>query len=886
MTHLTFETVDRDKLTPMMRQLVEEKDRHPDCLIFFRLGDFYELFFDDALTVARELELKLTGRECGLDERAPMCGVPHHAADAYLKRLLNRGYKIAICEQVEDPAESKGLVAREVIRIVTPGTQVDPDAVDGSRYTFICAIYEDSGYYGLACCDLASGHFETTELIGERAQDRLFDELARFQPVEFVVNRTFSENQYFQQLTTRLQLTVTMIDDSYFSVDKAREYGLVFDERDYLWHRASAGLLHYLSETQQKRLLHLGQLKPYVIRDYMLLDRAARANLELTETLRDRKRRGSLLWAVDRTKTAMGSRMLRSWLEQPLLSIDRIMKRQLAVSYLKEHFILRQSLSEALTGLYDMERLSGKIALKTVTPRDLVSLRDALRRLPIFHDLFAKEDDLPIVLKDISASLYSLPELEEELSRALLEDPPQIMTEGGIFRNGYHEGRDELEALTLHGKDHILAIEAREKERTGIKSLKVGYNRVFGYYLEVSKAQSEHVPDDYVRRQTLTNVERYVTPELKEKEDRILGAEQKLKSLEYDLFSDLRDRVAGHIAQFQATGRALATLDTLISFARLAEEQHYCAPKVVDDPILMIEQGRHPVVEQMLATGEFVPNSLALTDEQRLMLLTGPNMSGKSTYMRQAALIVLLAQCGSFVPADSATIGLCDRIFTRVGASDDVSGGQSTFMVEMTEVASILSHATGNSLLILDEIGRGTSTADGLSIAWAVVEHISDPSLLGARTLFATHFHELIGLSDHMAGIFNAHIDVAERDGSIVFLHRICPGGTDESYGIDVAKLAGVPESVVDRAREIMMNLESEDRKIRRFVRKQSRHMEGQVDLFSGAQSVRTADAIVEKLQAADPNEMRPLDAYSLLLDLKELASRHGQLRKTKGEST
>ncbi len=869
---LTFENVDRSRVTPMMLQLIEQKEKYPDCLIFFRLGDFYELFFDDAIIAARELELALTARDCGLDERAPMCGVPHHAADTYLKRLLSRGYKVAICDQIEDPATAKGIVARDVVRVVTPGTQTDPESLDAQTFQYLCCVYQVSEAFGLAACDLSSGRFETTELLSGKAEAQLFDELSRLNPVEFVVNHTFSSNKRYLAYLERCAITSTVMRDDAFSSDVARSLGLSFEEKDILWPRASAALLTYLSETQKRTPDQIRDIKPFLIQEFMVLDRSTRFNLELTETIRERKRRGSLLWAVDRTKTAMGGRLLRSWLEQPLIDRDAIMSRQNSVAALHERFMLRESLQEALVGLYDIERLSGRIASGSVTPRDLAALRGTLRRIPTLCALLEDEGESGLI--SIRDNIHTLPELTDTLNRAIVDEPPLAMMDGGIIREGYHKEVDELKDVTLHGRDYVLSLEAKEREETGIKNLKVGYNRVFGYYYEVSKGQLDKVPDRYTRRQTLVNAERFITPELKEKEDKIIGAEQKLKSLEYELFSDIRDLVADYLPLLQTTARSLATLDVLLSFADIAERHRYCRPTILEDETLVIENGRHAVVEQILrGKGEFVANSLEFDgQDKRVMILTGPNMSGKSTYMRQIALIVLLAQVGSFVPADSAAIGLVDRIMTRVGASDDLAGGQSTFMVEMSEMAAILDQATPKSLLILDEIGRGTGTADGLSIAWSVMEHIADTQFLGARALFATHYHELIDLGNRLPGVFNCHIDVSEQNGDIVFLHRVRPGGADDSYGIDVAKLAGVPDAVVTRAREIMLQIEKSKGERRTLVRRSARSMDGQQDLFSQAQSVRIADDIIERLDQADIDHMRPVDAYSLLIDLKDLA--------------
>ncbi len=871
---LTFDNVDRTRLTPMMLQLIEQKEKYPDCLIFFRLGDFYELFFDDAITAARELELALTARDCGLDERAPMCGVPHHAADSYLKRLLSRGYKVAICDQVEDPATAKGLVARDVVRVVTPGTQMDPESIDARAFQYLCCVCRESDAFGLAACDLSSGRFETTEFLSSNAEAQLFDELSRLNPVEFVVNETFANDRRFQNYLERQAVTCTVLHDGAFSSDSARAFGLTFSDNDILWPRASSALLTYLSETQKRTPGQIRDIRPYKIHEYMVLDRSTRFNLEITETIRDRKRRGSLLWAIDRTKTAMGGRLLRSWLEQPLINRAAILRRQNSVAALYERFILRESLQEALIGLYDIERLSGRIASGSVSPRDLAALRGTLKRIPSLLSLLETEEEAG--LSALREKIYLMPELTDLLNRAIVDDPPLVITDGGIIRDGYNGDVDELRDITIHGRDYILSLEAKEREETGIRNLKVGYNRVFGYYYEVSKGQLDKVPEHYTRRQTLVNAERFITPELKEKEDKIIGAEHKLKTLEHELFSVVRETVSTYLPKLQSTAEGIATLDVLLSFANVAERHRYCRPTILEDDTLVIENGRHAVVERVLSgENDFVANSLELNgDDKRLMILTGPNMSGKSTYMRQVALIVLLAQAGSFVPADSASIGIVDRIMTRAGASDDLTGGQSTFMVEMSEMAAILDQATPRSLLILDEIGRGTGTSDGLSIAWSVMEYIADTRLLGARTLFATHYHELIDLGNTLPGVFNCHVDVSEQDGDIVFLHRVRPGGADNSYGIDVAKLAGMPDVVVVRAKELMEQIERNKGERRSLVKRSARNMDGQLDLFSEAYAVRIADTIIERLEEADVDHMRPVDAYSLLIDLKDLATK------------
>ncbi len=868
---LTYADIDLTRITPMMQQYLDQKQAWPDCLLFFRLGDFYELFFDDAVTAARELELALTGRDCGQVERAPMCGVPYHAAENYINRLVGRGYKVAICEQVEDPALAKGIVRREVIRVVTPGTVLEPSALDEKRNNYIVAVYQLNQFFGLAACDLSTGLFETTQLVVGQTLAKLADELARLNPAEIVHNRVFAETASKMQTIIRSNVTLSCRPDHEFLPEFMREILPQADDHA-LWARASAVLVHYLKETQHQTPDHIARIEPYQIADFMTLDANARRNLELTETLRDKQRKGSLLWAIDQTMTSMGSRLLRRWVEQPLLSLHDIKVRQEAVADFKAAYLARQEIRERLHGLHDLERLCSKLALKTAHARDLVALRHSLAKLPGLVAILAAMDRP--ALRTWSEKLDPLTDLEALLTAAIHDEPPLSLKEGQLIKEGYQEQVDQLRAAARNGKQWIIDLENRERERTGIRSLKIGYNKVFGFYLDVTKSNLNQVPDTYIRKQTLANGERYITSELKEMEDTVLGAEQKSIALEYELFCEIRDQVLGQLPRLQQTAQALAAIDCLAGLAELADRQNYCRPEVNLSDQLMIRGGRHPVVEKMLGDSQFVPNDTVLDlGSRRLMILTGPNMAGKSTYMRQVAQIVLLAQIGSFVPAQSAQIGLVDRVFTRVGASDDLGGGQSTFMVEMSEVATILENATARSLLILDEIGRGTSTYDGLSIAWSVIEHIADPAVLGCRTLFATHYHELTDLAESMAGVFNCHVAVDESKGEVIFLHQIREGGSDDSYGIEVARIAGVPESVVKRARELLVQLENENEartkgKVRRFAKP----MDGQIDLFAAAMAGQGAGELLTSLRQLEISQMTPLDALNTLYDLQQKA--------------
>ena len=807
--------VDVEKLTPMMRQYLDTKNEYQDCILFYRLGDFYEMFFDDAITVSKELELTLTGKSCGLPERAPMCGVPYHAADSYLTRLVSKGYKVAVCEQVEDPKLAKGLVKREVVRIVTPGTNLDVQALDEKKNNYILCIFPEEGRFGLAACDVTTGDFFVTEFDSER---KLVDELGRYQPSEMITSPSFLMTGVdIEEIRSRLCPAVYTLDWDYFDEERARlellghfsaENMAGLGLADYSVGITAAGaLLRYLEDLQKTSLSQLRTITPYAAGRFMMIDAATRRNLELVETMREKKRRGSLLWVLDKTKTAMGARTLRSYLEQPLIEKREIERRLDAVEELKTNLIAREELREYLNAIYDMERLISRVVYQTANPRDLIAFRNSARMLPPIKLLM--EDFSSGLLQDLQADLDPLTDICALIEESIVEEPPVSVREGGMIREGYHPQIDRLRLASTDGKSWLAKIEEEERGKTGIKNLRIKYNKVFGYYLEVTNSYKNLVPDYYTRKQTLTNAERYITPELKELEETILGAEDRLVALEYDLFCDIRNRVADEVERIQRTAKAVAALDVFAGLAAAADQNGYCRPAINEKGVLNIKNGRHPVVERMMNQTLFIGNDLYLdSQDHRISIITGPNMAGKSTYMRQNALIVLMAQIGSFVPADSADIGICDRIFTRVGASDDLASGQSTFMVEMSEVANILQNATPDSLLILDEIGRGTSTIDGLSIAWAVVEHISNPRLLGAKTLFATHYHELTELEGKLKNVHNYCIAVRERGDDIVFLRKIIPGGADKSYGIQVARLAGVPDTVISRAKEICARLE------------------------------------------------------------------------------
>lgn len=805
-------------LTPMMQQYKKTKEEYSDCILFYRLGDFYEMFFEDALTCSKELELTLTGKSCGLEERAPMCGVPFHAVDGYLDKLVERGYKVAICEQVEDPKEAKGLVKRDVTRIVTPGTILNTQSLDESRNNYLMGIVHTVNAYGVSFVDVTTGDYYVTELDSD---NKLLDEIGKIMPSEIICNDTFFVSGIdVEQLRERLGITVSSLEPWYFEQDVCervlKEHFKVstlagLGLNDYTIGITAAGVvMSYLQETQKTDLSHLTTITPYVTNCFMLIDRATRRNLELTETMRDKSKRGSLLWVLDKTKTAMGARMLRNAIEQPLLKKQEIECRLDAIEAINANVINREELREYLHPIYDLERLISKISYKSANPRDLIAFSTSLSMLPPIKYIM-ESYDTPL-LKEYHDSLDTLEDLCSLVMGAIMEEPPLTVREGGIIKDGYHEEVDKLRLAKTDGKEWLAELAEQEREKTGIKNLRIKYNKVFGYYLEVTNSYKNLVPENWVRKQTLANAERYTTDRLKELEDMILGAEDRLYNLEYHLFSQVRDAIHEQIGRIQKTAKVIAGIDMFTALALVAEQNQYVRPSINEEGRISIHDGRHPVVEKMIHGDLFVANDTFLDSRtHRISIITGPNMAGKSTYMRQTALIVLMAQIGCFVPAASADIGIVDRIFTRVGASDDLASGQSTFMVEMTEVANILRNATKDSLIILDEIGRGTSTFDGLSIAWAVVEHIASTRLLGAKTLFATHYHELTELEGRLESVYNYCIAVKEQGDDIVFLRKIVKGGADKSYGIQVAKLAGVPEQVLKRARELAEQLSEND---------------------------------------------------------------------------
>ena len=874
------------ELTPMMKQYMETKSQYQDCILFYRLGDFYEMFFEDALTASRELEITLTGKNCGQEEKAPMCGVPYHAVEGYLNRLVAKGYKVAICEQVEDPKTTKGIVKREVVRIVTPGTNLDTQALDETKNNYIMCIVYIADRYGVSVADISTGDYFVTEIPDSA---KLLDEIYRFSPSEIICNEAFYMSGVdMDGMKDRLGITIYSLESWYFDDEVCRKKLLEHFEvssfaglglADYDCGIISAGaLLQYLLETQKNSLSNLTHITPYAAGKFMMIDSSTRRNLELCETLREKQKRGSLLWVLDKTKTAMGARTLRKYVEQPLIDKTEIIRRLDAVQELKEQAISREEIREYLSPVYDLERLITKIAYGSANPRDLTAFRSSLEMLPAL--LYILQEMKAELLKDLAVDLDPLEDLCILVKKAIREDPPIAMKEGNIINDGYNEEVDKLRRAKSDGKDWLAKLENDEREKTGIKNLKIKYNKVFGYYLEVTNSYKEMVPEYYTRKQTLANAERYITPELKELEDMILGAEDKLYALEYELYSEVRDLIASQIERIQKTAKAVAALDAFASLALVAERNNYVRPKINEKGVIDIKEGRHPVVERMIPNEMFISNDTYLDDKKhRISIITGPNMAGKSTYLRQTALIALMAQIGSFVPAKSANIGLSDRIFTRVGASDDLASGQSTFMVEMTEVANILRNATSKSLLILDEIGRGTSTFDGLSIAWAVIEYISDSRLLGAKTLFATHYHELTELEGKIDNVNNYCIAVKEKGDDIVFLRKIVKGGADKSYGIQVAKLAGVPELVIGRAKEIVEELSDEDITARvseiaskeRVVKKKPKVKKyddvdiAQMSLFDTVKD----DDVLEELKNLDVGNMTPIDALNTIYRLQ-----------------
>ena len=875
-----------EDLTPMMQQYLETKKQYPGCILFYRLGDFYEMFFDDALTVSKELELTLTGKACGLEERAPMCGVPYHAVENYLTKLVNRGYKVAICEQVEDPRLAKGLVKREVTRVVTPGTNLNVQSLEESRNNFLMCIVYTPTKIGISAADVTTGDYYITEV---EDLGKLKDELMKYEPSEIICNESFLVSGFdVDELRNRYHIPINAREPPLFDDEGCRQVllrhfkvgtlmGLGIEDFP-IGVLAAGALLQFLRETQKTELEHFTHIVAYLTSKYMLLDSATRRNLELTETLREKQKRGSLLWVLDKTKTAMGGRLLRSMLEQPLINREEMEKRLDAIEELNEDSVSRDEIREYLNPVYDLERLLSKVTYKTANPRDFIAFRNSLEMLPAVKTVlqgFSKE-----ALREIEGDIDGLEDVYQLIRNSIEEEPPVTVREGGIIRDGFDETVDRLREAKRDGKKWLAELEEQDRERTGIKNLRIKYNKVFGYYFEVTNSYKDMVPEDYVRKQTLANAERYTTPRLKELEDAILNAEDKLTALEYDLFCQIRETIGGELERIQRTAKGIARLDVYTALSLVAERNRYVRPKLNEKGVIDIKEGRHPVVEQMINNDLFIANDTHLDNGNHcISVITGPNMAGKSTYMRQTALIVLMAQIGCFVPAKSANIGIVDRIFTRVGASDDLASGQSTFMVEMNEVANILRNATADSLLILDEIGRGTSTFDGLSIAWAVIEHISNRKLLGAKTLFATHYHELTELEGKMSNVNNYCIAVKECGDDVVFLRKIIKGGADKSYGIQVARLAGVPDMVIDRAKEIVEQLTDNDitEKIQSITvdvkgdgkaKKQTKLDEvdlAQMSLFDTV----TDEDVLKELMEVEVNAMSPLDALNTLYKLQ-----------------
>jgi len=858
------------EFTPMMKQYLEVKEQNKDAILFYRLGDFYEMFFEDARVASRELELVLTGRDCGQEERAPMCGVPYHSAEGYIAKLISKGYKVAICEQTEDPAQAKGLVRREVIRTVTPGTVMEASMLDESRNNFISAAYMDTRGGAVCFCDLSTGELSATLIPQKDGFRVLMDELSRFSPREVLLSDFACSNEkMISELRERMNCYVEKAGEWRFEPNNARalleqqmEGKMEVEGLDESIVRVCGGLLSYLHETQKNDLSHIGAVRVYSGEQFMQLDLTARRNLELTSTMRAGEKRGSLLWVLDETKTAAGSRLIRRWLEKPLLSLKEIRLRHEAVGELKDNFLIKDELRELLGGTHDIERIISRVVFGSAGGRDMRSLSAVCALLPKIREQLGKLESRKG--RELWERLDVLDDVLKDIEAAITEEPPFSVREGGVIRDGYSVEVDRLRSLLDGGAGRLLAIEERERGRTGIKNLKVSYNKVFGYYIEVTKSYASLVPDDYIRKQTLVNSERYITQELKELEGEVLTARERLMALEYKLFTDLRLRTAEQVERVQQTAAALAETDVLCSFAYSAEKNRYVKPEMDLSDVIDIKDGRHPVVEKVLEDSYFVPNDSYLDcSENRAHIITGPNMAGKSTYMRQVALIVIMAQCGSFVPASYARIGICDRVFTRVGASDDLSMGRSTFMVEMNEVADILRHATSRSLLILDEIGRGTSTFDGMAIARAVLEHAANKKTLGAKTLFATHYHELCDMEGKVPGVRNYSIVVKKNGDEIVFIKKIVRGGVNDSYGIDVAKLAGLPDSVVRRARKVLREIEESAP----APEKPQRIDDGQISLTSFA-----GEDIINDLKSLDPNVLTPIEALQKIYELTKKA--------------
>ena len=867
--------------SPMMQHYINMKEEYKDCILFYRLGDFYEMFFDDAIEVSRELELTLTGKECGMEERAPMCGIPYHAANVYIAKLIEKGYKVAICEQLEEPKNTKGMVKRGVVKIVTPGTVLDETVLDEKKNNYIMSIYKQGLFFGLAVCDVSTGDFYATQIKETNNFSKLLDEIARYSPVEILTNELMSSTmEEMSKISQRFEKCyISKYDETYFDIDieKVKNKHKILDMKDneitefkdkLLVVSAVNALISYITQMQKMEIENINSIKIYNTTKYMALDITARRNLEITERMKDKSKKGTLLWVLDRTLTSMGGRHLRRWINDPLIDIEEIQNRLEGVRELKEDLILKADIGENLKKVYDIERLVGKISYGNANARDMVSLKNSLGKIPEIKQILSKTKSP--MLRNLYENLDEVKEIHELIEKAIVEDPPIVIKEGNIIKNGYNEEADKYKEATTNGKKWLVELEAKEREKTGIKNLRISYNKVFGYYIEVTKSYLNLVPENYTRKQTLSTGERYITEELKKLEEDILGAEEKLVELEYNLFIDVRNKIALQIDRIQKSANIIATLDVLTSFAIVAEDMNYTMPEVNNGAEIIINNGRHPVIEKMLPRGSFIGNDTYLNKtSDRLSIITGPNMAGKSTYMRQVALITLMAQIGSFVPADKATIGVVDKIFTRVGASDDLSMGESTFMVEMMEVANILKDATSNSLIILDEIGRGTSTYDGLSIAWAVAKYISDTEKCGAKTLFATHYHELIELENEQEGVKNYSIAVKEKGEDIIFLRKIVKGGTDESYGIHVAKLAGVPKEVLKNANEILKNLERKSMLGQKKMEKEKKEeVAGQLSMYN----YKIAE-IAHEIDKINVEELTPIEALNILVKLKEQAS-------------
>ncbi len=861
--------------SPMMQKYLETKEQYKDCILFYRLGDFYEMFFDDAITASRELELTLTGKNCGKEERAPMCGVPHHAVEIYTSRLIAKGYKVAICEQLENPKDTKTIVKRGVTRIITPGTIVESNMLEERKNNFIMSIYKSGIYFGISICDISTGEFYCAEIKDNQNFALLLDEIARYSPSELIINGMMADCvEEMNKIKERFECYITKFNEKFFIADDEKirlRYNFVDQNQKEIGNISEKklaissinALIEYIEQTQMTTLDHINKIVLYNISKYMSLDINARRNLEITEKMRDKSKKGTLLWVLDKTSTSMGGRHLRRWLSDPLIDATEINNRLKSVKELKDNLMLRGDIVENLKKVYDIERLAGKMAYGNANARDMITLKNSLEKLPELKKVI--QSCKSNMLRQLYENLDELQDIYKLIENSIVEDPPMTIKEGGIIKLGYDEEIDKLKTATTEGKNWIIKLESDEREKTGIKNLKVGFNRVFGYYIEITKSFLDQVPERFVRKQTLTNAERFITEELKNLENQILGAEEKVVNLEYNAFVQIREEIAKNVKRLQQTSTVVSTLDVLASFATVAEDMNYSMPEVDDSGVLDIKGGRHPVIEKMLGTGVFVENDTYLDkEENRLSIITGPNMAGKSTYMRQVALITLMAQVGSFVPAQSAKIGVVDKIFTRVGASDDLSMGQSTFMVEMMEVATILKEATQKSLVILDEIGRGTSTYDGLSIAWAVAEYIADKEKCGAKTLFATHYHELTELEEKLKGVKNYNIAVKEKGEDIIFLRKIVRGGTDESYGIHVARLAGVPKDVTTKANDILKGLE---RKNILTGQKQEtkKAVEGQFDMFN----YKLAE-ISHEIDKINLNELTPIDALNTLVKIKE----------------